>query len=200
MDFVLLAALVAYSGAGGVTNITLSNWARDKGYGMGERAGYISAAIGGKKVNLAHSGFIFPPEKEMLRRWDGWWRIVRADQWGVFFGGALLGMLLPGLLYVAFLEPGTDIRGLGISAALASGIAATAGPTLAVVVAFLGAWILFKTQLDQLEGWCARSPTSSGPGASASARCAGPTCAWSTTRCSRWSWSGGSPRCDWCSP
>ena len=152
MDFVLLAALVAYSGAGGVTNITLSNWARDKGYGMGERAGYIAAAIGGKKVNLAHSGFMFPPEKEMLRRWDGWWRVVRADQWGVFFGGALLGMLLPGLLYVAFLEPGTDIRGLGISAALAWGIGATAGPTLAIVVAFLGAWILFKTQLDQLEG------------------------------------------------
>ena len=35
-DFFLLGALVAYSGAGGVTNITLSNWARDKGYGMGE--------------------------------------------------------------------------------------------------------------------------------------------------------------------
>ena len=34
-DFFLLGALVAYSGGGGVTNITLSNWARDKGYGMG---------------------------------------------------------------------------------------------------------------------------------------------------------------------
>jgi hypothetical protein len=152
MDFVLLGALVAYSGAGGVTNITLSNWARDKGYGMGERAGYIPAAIGGKQVNLAHSGFIFPAEKEQMQRWRGWWRVVRADQWGVFFGGALLGMLLPGLLYVTFLEPGTDIRGLGISAALASGIGSTAGPLLGVVIAFLGAWILFKTQLDQLEG------------------------------------------------
>jgi hypothetical protein len=30
-DFVLLGALVAYSGSGGVVNITLSNWARDKG-------------------------------------------------------------------------------------------------------------------------------------------------------------------------
>jgi hypothetical protein len=152
MDFVLLSALVAYSGAGGVTNITLSNWARDKGYGMGERAGYIAAAIGGKKVNLAHSGFMFPPDKEMLRRWHNWWRIVRADQWGVFFCGAMLGMLLPGLLYVTFLRPGTDIRGLGISAALASGISAQAGPLLGGVIAFLGAWILFKTQLDQLEG------------------------------------------------
>ena len=37
VDFFLLAALIAYSGAGGAVNITLSNWARDKGYGMGSR-------------------------------------------------------------------------------------------------------------------------------------------------------------------
>jgi hypothetical protein len=30
-DFLLLAALAGYSGAGGMVNITLSNWARDKG-------------------------------------------------------------------------------------------------------------------------------------------------------------------------
>src|SRR5687768_2906366 len=95
VDFVLLAAVVAYSGAGGMSNITLSNWARDKGYGMGERAGYIPAAVGGKRVNLAHTGFIFTPDDEGMRRWRGWWRIVKADQWGVFFCGAVLGMALP---------------------------------------------------------------------------------------------------------
>ncbi len=58
-NFFLLGALVAYSGCGGAINITLSNWARDKGYGMGQRSGYIPAAIGGQKVNLAHTGFIF---------------------------------------------------------------------------------------------------------------------------------------------
>jgi hypothetical protein len=58
-DLFLLGALVAYSGAGGVTNIVLSNWARDRGYGMGERAGYIPCAIGGTKVTLAHNGFMF---------------------------------------------------------------------------------------------------------------------------------------------
>jgi hypothetical protein len=77
---------------------------------------------------------------------------VRADQWGVFFIGALLGMVLPALLYVTFLPPGADIRGLGISAALAHSIGARAGPILAGVIAFLGVWILFKSQLDILEG------------------------------------------------
>jgi hypothetical protein len=147
-----LGALAAYSGAGGVINIVLSNWARDKGYGMGGRAGYITAAVGGRRVNLAHSGFKFGTDDEAMRRWRGWWRIVRADQWGVFFTGALLGMALPALLYVTFLPRGADIRGLGVSAALAQGIGARAGSLLAGGVALLGVWLLFKTQLDIMEG------------------------------------------------
>ena len=150
-NFFLLGALVAYSGAGGATNLTLSNWARDKGYGMGERSGYIPAAIGGQKVNLAHTGFIFKPDKLSMERWRGWWRIVRADQVGVFFCGAVLGMTLPALLYVTFLPGGTELQGLGIAAALANSIGQSIGPFTAGFVAFLGAWVLFKTQLDNLE-------------------------------------------------
>jgi hypothetical protein len=150
-DFFLLAALVAYSGCGGAINITLSNWARDKGYGMGERAGYIPAAIGGHKVHLAHTGFIFAPDRQSMSRWRGWWRIIRADQWGVFFCGAVLGMILPALLYVTFLPAGTNIQGLSISAALANSVGLRTGAVSAGIIAFLGAWILFKTQLDNVE-------------------------------------------------
>jgi hypothetical protein len=151
-DFFLLGAVAAYSGAGGVLNITLSNWARDKGYGMGSSVGYIPAAIGGKKVALAHTGSTFEPTRDALDRWRGWWRIVRADQWGVYFAGALLGMMLPALLYVTFLPAGTDIRGLGIAAALAHGVASQKGAIFGGAIAFLGVWLLFKTQLDILEG------------------------------------------------
>ena len=150
-DLVLLGALVAYSGSGGVTNLVLGNWARDRGYGMGERAGYIPAAAG-PKVHLAHVGFTFQPSAESMDRWRGWWRVVSVDQWGVFFAGAILGMVLPALLYVTFLPRGTDIQGLGISAALASAVGAHAGAAVATLIAFLGAWILFKTQLDNFEG------------------------------------------------
>jgi hypothetical protein len=151
-DLFLLGALVAYSGAGGVINIVLANWARDRGYGMGERAGYISCAVGGRHVELAHTGFMFKGDAEGMRRWRGWWRVIGADQWGVFFTGSILGMILPAMIYVTFLPRGTDIQGLGISAALAQGITGTAGALVGGVIAFLGAWILFKTQLDQLEG------------------------------------------------
>lgn len=150
-DFQLLAALAGYSGAGGMVNIALSSWARDKGYGMGERVGYIPAAVGGHKVKLAHAGFIFEPDAENMRRWRGWWRIVRADQWGIFFAGAMLGMVLPAVLYVTLLPAGTNIQGLGISAALASGVGSRAGAVLGGIVAALGAWLLFKTQLDIIE-------------------------------------------------
>ncbi|HVF39584.1 MAG TPA: Nramp family divalent metal transporter, partial [Gemmatimonadaceae bacterium] len=150
-DFFLLGALAAYSGAGGVANVVLSNWARDRGYGMGQRTGFIPAAVGGKKVHVAHTGFIFTPDAESMKRWRGWWNVVRADQWGVFFVGAILGMLLPAMLYVHFLPAGSDIRGLGIAAALANAIGAQAGPMLAGVIAFLGVWLLFKSQLDLLE-------------------------------------------------
>jgi hypothetical protein len=150
-NFFLLAALVAYSGCGGAVNITLSNWARDKGYGMGKRAGYIPSAIGGEKVHLAHTGFMFRPTPQSMERWRGWWRIVRADQVGIFFCGAVMGMVLPALLYVTFLPTGTNLSGLGIAAALANSVGARIGPALAVAIAFLGAWILFKTQLDNIE-------------------------------------------------
>ncbi len=150
VDFFLLGAFAAYSGAGGMINVTLSSWARDKGYGMARVAGYIPSAVGGAHVPLAHSGFTFDVTPESMTRWRGWWRIVRADQWGVYFVGALLGMALPALLYVSFIPAGTDIRGLGIAAALADSMRAQSA-LLALFVAFLGAWILFKTQLDILD-------------------------------------------------
>jgi hypothetical protein len=151
-DFFLLGAFAAYAGGGGVANLTLSNWARDKGYGMSSSVGFIPAAVGGKKVALAHSGSTFKPDAASLERWRGWWRIVRVDQWGVYFAGAVLGMMLPALLYVTFIPAGSDIRGLGIAAALAQAVATQKGAIFGGVIATLGVWILFKTQLDILEG------------------------------------------------
>jgi hypothetical protein len=151
-DWFLISAFAAYSGAGGVTNLVLSNWARDKGFGMGQVVGFIPAAIGGHKVKLAHTGQVFPVSPESLVRWKGWWRIVQIDQWGIFFIGAFLGMGLPAILYTAFVPSGRDIRGLSVAAELASAMAARGGAAVTFCVAMMGAWILFKTQLDQLDG------------------------------------------------
>jgi hypothetical protein len=151
-DWFLIGAFAAYSGAGGVTNLTLSNWARDKGFGMGKVVGFIPAAAGGQSIQLAHSGTVFSITPDHLQRWRGWWQIVQIDQWGVFFIGALLGMGLPAILYTSFLQPGEDIRGLAVATALASAMATQSGPALGFLIALMGAWMLFKTQLDILEG------------------------------------------------
>lgn len=151
-DWLLLGAFVGFSGAGGAGNLMVSNWARDKGYGMGQTVGYIPAAVGGHKVKLAHTGSVFEITTLNLKSWRGWWRIVRYDQWGVFFLGALLGMVLPAILYTSALEPGRDIRGLSIAAELANAMAARGGPALTFILAMMSVWVLFKTQLDLLEG------------------------------------------------
>lgn len=151
VDLVLLGAFAAFSGAGGMANLTLSNWARDKGYGMSGNAGYIPSATAAKTA-LAHSGFKFDPTAEGMKRWRGWQRIVRMDQVGVFCFGALLGMALPVMLYLTFVPAGTQIGGLGAAAALAEAMEGAAGPALGMVVAVMAVWILFKTQLGQMEG------------------------------------------------
>jgi hypothetical protein len=150
VDFFLLGAFAAYSGCGGVLNVTLSNWARDKGYGMGGVTGYIPALVGGQKVHLAHTGSTFVPTAEALTRWRAWWRIVRADQWGIFFVGALLGMGLPAILYTAVIPRGTDLRGLAIASELARALGER-GRWVPLLVALMSVWILFKAQLDILE-------------------------------------------------
>jgi len=60
--------------------------------------------------------------------------------------------MLPALLYVTFIPSGSEIRGLGIAAALAQAVAAEKGAIFGSLIAILGVWILFKAQLDLLEG------------------------------------------------
>ena len=151
-DWFLIGAFAAYSGAGGLVNVAISNWCRDKGYGMGSVVGYIPSAVGGRKVSLAHTGSVFAVTPEAMPRWRGWWRIVATDQWGIFFCGALLGMALPAILYTTALPASTDVRGLGLAAALARALAERGGTVVAVAVALISVWILFKAQLDILDG------------------------------------------------
>jgi len=152
VDWFQIGAFAAYSGCGGAVNLTLTNWVRDKGYGMGQVVGFIPALVGGQKVHLAHSGSVFEPTPGQLGRWAGWWRIVRIDQWGIFFAGALLGMALPGILYTAAVPRGTDMRGLAIASELAHALSPASGAGLALALALMSVWILFKAQLDNIEG------------------------------------------------
>ena len=135
-----------------MVNLMVSSWARDKGLGMAGQVGFIPAAIGARKVNLAQIGITFKVTPQSLTVWKQWWRVAQLDQWLVFFFGAMLGMGLPAILYTSFIEPGSDIRNVAIAAALSAAMASRGVAVFAYLVALMGAWVLFKTQVDIVEG------------------------------------------------
>jgi len=82
---VLLGAL-AYAGAGGTNNLVVSNWIRDKGYGMGRYAPRIVSPISGQEEAAPSGrGYVFRPTGENLDRWRDWWRKANIEQFVSFF-------------------------------------------------------------------------------------------------------------------
>ncbi len=151
VDLLLLGALVGYSAYGGFGNNAISNWYRDKGYGMGGKVGYIPAAIGGKEVHVSHVGKIAPQTPENLDRWRGWWKLLNIDQWVVFYGGAMAGMFLPGILYVGTLPRGESLPSWGIAASTASGLIKELGSFGWFLALFFGFWILYSTAISNVD-------------------------------------------------
>ena len=151
MDWTLIAALAAMAGSGGLGNLTVSNWVRDKGFGMGSKVGAIASAIGGIKIHLSHVGKIFVVNETTLARWREWMRYVEVDQfcvWGVF---CFLGMYLNVNLATYVIPHGTDLQGLAAGAYQAKYLADRFWPGLWFLTLFNGFWLLFKTQLGNTD-------------------------------------------------
>lgn len=153
-DWVLLASFAAYAGLGGLGNATITNWVRDKGWGMAATTGYIPAMIGGHKVNLSRVGNTFLLTPENLDRFNTWMKYAKFEQYLVFGVGCLLGMALPALMTVQFVPAGTDISG-GWAAAVhqANGIAQVFGSMAWFLTLLNGFWILFSTQLGIIDSF-----------------------------------------------
>ena len=120
-DFLLLGAFVAYSGL----RRDDQHHAVELGARQGLRDGAARRLHSGRGRRTArcispHTGFIFTPDADSPARAGAAGGASCAPTSGACSSsGAMLGMMLPALLYVTFLPAGTDIRGLGISAALA---------------------------------------------------------------------------------
>lgn len=157
-DWVLLAGLAAYAGAGGTVNATFTHWLRDKGLGMAGAAGVTIAAIGAQRIPLGSEGAIFPPTEENLAKWREWWRYLRADLWYLWTAGCLLGMGLPALLAAGLIPAGAEMGGIGAGAHLARAVGERLGFGFWMLALAATVWILFTTQLGISEGF-ARSAT-----------------------------------------
>lgn len=149
VNWTLISGFVAYAGAGGVTNGAISNWFRDKGFGMGGVVGYIPAIIGGRKVPLTHHGKVFPLTPENKRRWNQWWKFAALDQYGLWTLGCFLGMGLPALLTLQFIPPGTEFKNeYAVAVYQAKYLSWAVGSDFMWFITLLvGFWILYSTQL-----------------------------------------------------
>jgi len=151
VDWGLIGALAATAGSGGIGNLTITNWVRDKGFGMGAGVGAIPSAIGGVEIKLSHVGKVFKTTPENLARWREWMRYVNADQIGVWAFFCFLGMYLNVNLATHVVPHGTDMQGLAAGAYQAKYLAESVWSGFWFVTLFNGFWILFKTQLGNTD-------------------------------------------------
>jgi hypothetical protein len=150
IDWGLIGALAATAGSGGIGNLTVTNWVRDKGFGMAATVGAIPSAVGGHAIQLTHVGKIFRVSPESLVRWREWMKYVHADQiwvWGLF---CFCGMFLNVNLATAIIPHGTDLQGLAAGAYQAEYLSKI-WPGFWFLTLFNGFWILFKTQLGNTD-------------------------------------------------
>jgi hypothetical protein len=122
LNWSIIAAFVAIAGAGGLTNMSFSNYARDKGWGMGARVGAIPSAVGGRRITLSHVGTVFRVGEATRGHWRGWMRHVLRDQLAVWTPCAFVGMALPCMLSLQFIR-NAPVEGTRVAAMTADGMA-----------------------------------------------------------------------------
>jgi hypothetical protein len=107
-NIVTLAALASIAGSGGLSNMVISNYTREQGWGMGRHVGAIPSIVGGRQIALAHTGAVFEPTADALPRWRRWLRHVRRDQLAIWMPACFIGLALPSMLSLMFIPRGTD--------------------------------------------------------------------------------------------
>ncbi len=152
VDWLLLGAFAAYAGSGGLGNVTITNYVRDKGWGMSSLVGAIPSMIGGRNVTLSHLGKVFRITPENLTRFKEWWKYVRFEQYGIWMLGCFVGIALPAMLTLAFVPAGQEMDQWAAAGFQADGLAEKGGRVLWYLTLLCGFWVLFSTQLGGVDG------------------------------------------------
>ena len=146
-----LGALAGFTAMASGLNWYLMSHYRDKGYGMGHRAGFI-AGMRGSQRELLSVGVTFPDDERNAGVWRRWYRLLLVDMWGVFFVGAILGMLLPTILMAqAVALSGQQPTTANVPTFVASALQPEYGQGMFYVLLLMGVLVLFSTQLGIFE-------------------------------------------------
>ena len=150
-DWVLLGAFAATAGSGGLGNLAISNWTRDKGLGMGRWSGSIGSMLRGDGHSLAAIGTLLRPTATNLARWKTWWRYSLLDQTLLWAGGCVLGMYLNVNLAQAIIPPGKIPADNAVGVFQAEYMAEKLWTGFWALALLNGFWILFSTQLGNTD-------------------------------------------------
>jgi len=150
-----LAAFAAVAGAGGLTNMMFSNYARDKGWGMGATVGAIPSAVGGRTIRLSHTGQVFD-WRQGKERWSGWLRHIRREQIWLWGPGCVIGMALPAMFSYEYIRGIQNVSGHAVAAMAARAIADRHGEIFWFLTLLCGFLIMAPTQISQIDAICRR--------------------------------------------
>lgn len=156
----LLAAMASIAGQGGLTNTTTSAYVRDQGWGMGAHVGALPSAIGGREISLSHVGKVFEITRDNLGKFHRWYKHVLRDQLVVWMPACFVGLALPAMLSVVFLQRGVEAERWTMSAMTASGVASrfseTWGPLFWGMTLFCGFLVLVPSNSNAADGFLRR--------------------------------------------
>jgi len=154
VDINVLLGAVVFAGAGGMLNLCVSLWYRDKQAGMGKHVGRITNPITGKPEVVAATGYTFDTTAENLVRWRGWMRYIRIDQGIIFWLFGLITLALLSVNAYAVLTPaGLVPEGLNVAIVQARIFGerwGLFGYNLFLVMAFLMLFSVMWTVIDAL--------------------------------------------------
>lgn len=155
IDMKALLGAIVFAGAGGMLNLCVSLWYRDKDFGMGAYASKITNPITGKPEAVSPIGSRFDPESsENISNWRGWMRFMRVDQIIIFgFFGFLTLFLLSVNTYAVLSISGHIPEGLNIAtyqAEIFSNTWGIVGAKLYLLMAFLMLFSVMWAVIDAL--------------------------------------------------
>lgn len=154
IDMQVLLGAIVFSGAGGMLNLCVSLWYRDKRAGMGHYAGRISNPVTGKPEAVSVTGFRFEETKENLKHWKGWMRYIRIDQGIIFWLLGLLALVLLSVNAYVVLSPLGEVpSGTHVAVAQAKIFSSQwgiVGEKIYLIMAYLMLFSVMWTVLDAL--------------------------------------------------
>lgn len=152
IDLAVFLAAIVFAGAGGLLNLCVSLWYRDKQIGMGRHVGRIINPITGREDAVSFTGYRFDIHAKHLARWKKWMRFVRIDQGVIFWFLGLVTLILLSVNAHAVLGPrGLIPEGMDVAVVQAHIFGESWGPagfTLFLVMAFLMLFSVMWTVID----------------------------------------------------